>query len=133
MKGQAGPYLSIGRAIAVDPTPLAGDPSAQIRPGGLLARTRARLLAARAVSLHDVSAGLTRRSVGERRRQFGFVRVHDEHRQKLGALSLAGVGADVVAVARELRETLPSMIGRDWAVVDLAADRPFQHRRIYEG
>ena len=37
-------------------------------------------------------------SVPEWGRQVRLVRVHDEHRQELGRLRLAGIGADAVAV-----------------------------------
>ena len=37
-------------------------------------------------------------SVPEWDRQFRLVRVHHEHREKLGRLRLAGIGADAVAV-----------------------------------
>jgi hypothetical protein len=40
---------------------------------------------------------LTMTSIRERDRQFGLVRVHDEHREELGRLRLAGIGADGVA------------------------------------
>src|SRR5260370_17613357 len=41
-------------------------------------------------------------SVPEWDRQFRLVRVHHEHREELGRLRLAGIGADAVAVARQL-------------------------------
>src|SRR5713226_7287369 len=45
-------------------------------------------------------------SVPEWDRQFRLVRVHHEHREELGWLRLAGIGADAVAVAGQLGEAL---------------------------
>src|ERR671922_944716 len=72
-------------------------------------------------------------SVPEWDRQFRFVRVHHEHREELGRLRLAGIGADAVAVAGQLREALASLVGRHRSVVDLTADRPLKHGRVDEG
>ena len=72
-------------------------------------------------------------SVRERDRQFRLVRVHHEHREELGWLCLTGVGADGVAVAWQLEEALPGLVGRDRSVVDLTADRPLQHGRVDKG
>jgi hypothetical protein len=41
-------------------------------------------------------------SVPQWERQFRLVRVHDEHREELGRLRLAGIGADAVAVPGQL-------------------------------
>ena len=40
---------------------------------------------------------MTMTSVPECDRQFRLVRVHHEHREELGRLGLAGIGADAVA------------------------------------
>jgi hypothetical protein len=71
-------------------------------------------------------------SVPERDRQFRLGRVHDEHREELGWLHVAGIGADAVAVARQLGEALSGLIGRHRSVVDLTVDRPFKHGRVDE-
>jgi hypothetical protein len=39
-------------------------------------------------------------------RQFRLIRIHHEHREELGRLRLAGIGADAVAVAGQLGEAL---------------------------
>jgi hypothetical protein len=39
-------------------------------------------------------------------RQFRLIRTHHEHREELGRLRLAGIGADAVAVAGQLGEAL---------------------------
>src|SRR5215831_182758 len=72
-------------------------------------------------------------SVPEWDRQFRLIRVHHEHREKLGWLCLAGIGADAVAVAGQLGEALSGLVGRHRSVVDLTADRPLKHGRIDEG
>src|SRR5919108_3620768 len=72
-------------------------------------------------------------SVPEWDRQFRLMRVHHEHREKLGWLRLAGIGADAVAVAGQLGEALSGLVGRHRSVVDLTADLPFKHGRIDEG
>jgi hypothetical protein len=66
-------------------------------------------------------------------RQFRLVRVHHEHREELGRLRLAGIGADAVAVAGQLGEALPGLVGRRRSVVDLTADRPLKDGRVDEG
>jgi hypothetical protein len=66
-------------------------------------------------------------------RQFRLVCVHDEHREELGRLGLAGIGADGVAVAWQLGEALSGSVGRHRSVVDLTADRPLEHGRVDEG
>src|SRR6516164_9371335 len=66
---------------------------------------------------------MTMASVPEWDRQFGLVRIHDEHREELGRLRLAGVGADAVAVAGQLGEALSGLVGRHRSVVDVTADR----------
>ena len=76
---------------------------------------------ASAISTADV---MTMTSVPEWDRQFRLVRVHHKHREELGRLGLAGIGADGVAVARQLGETLSDLVGRHRSVIDLAADRP---------
>src|SRR5207244_3929413 len=72
-------------------------------------------------------------SVPEWDRQFRLVRVHHEHREELGRLRLAGIGADAVAVAGQLGEALSGLVGRHRSVVDLTADRPLKHGRVDEG
>src|SRR2546425_12771601 len=78
-------------------------------------------------------ARLSKTSVPEWDRQFRLVRVHHEHREELGRLRLAGIGADAVAVAGQLGEALSGLVGRHRSVVDLTADRPLKHGRIDEG
>ena len=51
----------------------------------------------------------------------------------LGRLRLAGIGADGVAVAGQLEEALPGVVGRHRSVVDLTADRSLEHGRLDEG
>ena len=51
----------------------------------------------------------------------------------LGRLRLAGIGADGVAVAGQLEEALPGVVGRHRSVVDLTADRSLEHGRVDEG
>src|SRR2546425_3684914 len=65
--------------------------------------------------------------------QFRLVRVHHEHREELGRLRLAGIGADAVAVTGQLGEALSGLVGRHRSVVDLTADRPLKHGRVDEG
>jgi len=62
---------------------------------------------------HQAADAMTMTSVPERDRQFRLVRVHDEHREELGRLRLAGIGADAVAVAGQLGEALSGLVGRD--------------------
>src|SRR5215470_12885338 len=75
----------------------------------------------------------TQNSVPEWDRQFRLARVHHEHREELGRLRLAGIGADAVAVAGQLGEALSDLVGRHRSVVDLAADRSLEHGRVDEG
>src|SRR6516162_9297954 len=72
-------------------------------------------------------------SVSEWDSQFCLVRVHHEHREELGRLRLAGIGADVVALAGQLGEALSGLVGRHRSFVDLTADRPLKHGRIDKG
>ena len=72
-------------------------------------------------------------SVPELDRQFRLVRVHHEHREELGRLRLAGIGADAVAVTGQLGEALSGLVGRHRSVVDLTSDRPLKHGRVGEG
>src|ERR1700757_284496 len=72
-------------------------------------------------------------SVPEWDRQFRLVGVHHEHREELGRLRLAGIGADGVTVAGQLGEALSGLAGRHPSVVDLTAERPFEHGRVDEG
>jgi hypothetical protein len=65
-------------------------------------------------------------AVRERDRQLRLFRVHHEHREELGRLRLAGIGADAVAVAGQLGEALSGLVGRRRSVIDLAADRPLK-------
>src|SRR2546429_9274245 len=76
---------------------------------------------------------LTKTSVPEWGRQFRLVRVHHEHREELGRLRLAGIGADAVAVAGQLGEALPGIVRRHRPVVDLTADLSLKHGRVDEG
>ena len=72
-------------------------------------------------------------SVPEWDRQVRLVRVHDEHREELGRLRLAGIGADAVAVPGQLGEALSGLVDRHRSVVDLTAHRPLEHGRVDEG
>src|SRR5919109_1495184 len=72
-------------------------------------------------------------SVPEWDRQLRLVRIHHEHREELGRLRLAGIGADGVAVAGQLGEALTGLVGRHRSVVDLTADRSLEHGRVDEG
>src|ERR1700757_3338582 len=72
-------------------------------------------------------------SVPEWGRQFRLVRVHHEHREQLGRLRLAGIGADAVNVAGQLGEALSGLVGRHRSVVDLTEDLPLEHGRVDEG
>src|SRR5216683_2545682 len=76
---------------------------------------------------------MTMTSVPEWDRQFRLVRVHHEHREELGRLRLAGIGADAVAVAGQFGEALSGLVGRHRSVVDLTEDLPFKHGRVDEG
>ena len=67
-------------------------------------------------------------SVPEWNRQFRLVRVHHEHREELGQLRLAGIGADAVAVAGQLGEALSGLVDRHRSVIDLTADRSLEAR-----
>ena len=71
-------------------------------------------------------------SVPEWDRQFRLVRIHHEHREELGRLGLAGIGADAVAVAGQFGEALSSLVGGHRSVVDLTSDRPLKHSRVDE-
>jgi len=73
---------------------------------------------------------MTVTSVPEWDRQFGLVRVHHKHREELGRLCLAGIGADTVAVAGQLGKVLSGLVGRHRSVVDLTADRPLKDGRV---
>jgi hypothetical protein len=46
-------------------------------------------------------------------RQFRLIRIHHEHREELGRLRLAGIGADAVAVAGQLGEALSGQCSGD--------------------
>jgi hypothetical protein len=72
-------------------------------------------------------------SVRERDRQFRLVRVHHEHREELGRLRVAGIGAESLAVAGQLGEALSGQVDRRGSVIDLAADRTLDHGRVDEG
>src|SRR5882762_468283 len=76
---------------------------------------------------------MTMASVPEWGRQVRLVRVHHEHREELGRLRLAGIGADAVAVPGQLGEALSGLVGRHRSVVDLTADRPLKNGRVDEG
>src|ERR1700682_3772258 len=82
---------------------------------------------------HLEADAMTMTSVPEWDRQFRLVRVHHEHREELGRLRLAGIGADAVAVAGQLGEALSGLVGRHRSVVDLTADRSLKHGRVDEG
>src|SRR5712671_7452110 len=73
---------------------------------------------------------MTMTSVPEWDRQFRLVRVHHEHREELGRLRLAGIGADAVAVAGQLGEALSGLVGRHRSVVDLTANLPLKHGKL---
>src|SRR2546426_10507069 len=81
----------------------------------------------------EIHGRTSKTSVPEWDRQFRLVRVHHEHREELGGLRLAGVGADAVAVAGQLGEALSGLVGRPRAVVALTSDRPLKHGRVDEG
>src|SRR5438128_2229612 len=81
----------------------------------------------------EIHARTSKTSVPEWDRQFRLVCVHDEHREELGRLRLAGIGADGVAVTGQLGEALSGLVGRHRSVVDLTADRPLEHGRVDEG
>ncbi len=85
------------------------------------------------ISNHCEDTFTSKTSVPEWDRQFRLVRVHHEHREELGRLRLAGIGADAVAVAGQLGEALSGLVGRHRSVVDLTADRPLKHGRVDEG
>src|SRR5919198_6630088 len=86
-----------------------------------------------ALLLHLSCICQAKTSVPEWDRQFRLIRVHHEHREKLGRLRLTGIGADAVAVAGQLGEVLSGLVGRHRSVVDLTADRPLKHGRVDEG
>src|SRR5438128_8830869 len=81
----------------------------------------------------EIHGRTSKTSVPEWDRQFRLVRVHHEHREELGRLRLAGIGADAVVVAGQLGEALSGLVGRHRSVVDLTADRPLKHGRVDEG
>src|SRR5437870_2917631 len=81
----------------------------------------------------EIHGRTSKSSVPEWDHQFRLVRVHHEHREELGRLRLAGIGADAVAVAGQLGEALSDLVGRHRSVVDLAADRRLKHGRVDEG
>ena len=54
----------------------------------------------------EIHGRTSKSSVPEWDRQFSLVHVYHEHREELGRLHLAGIGADVVAVAGQLGEAL---------------------------
>src|ERR1700748_812879 len=72
-------------------------------------------------------------SVPEWDRQFRLVCVHHEHREELGRLRLASIGADAVAIAGQLGKALSGLVDCYGSVVDLAADRPLKDGRVDEG
>ena len=47
-------------------------------------------------------------------------------------MRLAGIGTDVVAIARQLKKALSCLVRHHRSVVDLAADRPLEHGRVDE-
>src|SRR5262245_14632679 len=60
----------------------------------------------------------------ERERQLLLARVDDEHRQQLGRLGLAGIGADGVAAAGQLGEALSGLVGRHRSVMTSLRNAP---------
>src|SRR5207249_3267103 len=64
------------------------------------------------ISSHCEDTFTSKTSVPEWDRQFRLVRVHHEHREELGRLRLAGIGADAMAVAGQLGEGLSGLVGR---------------------
>src|SRR5919204_1776150 len=86
-----------------------------------------------ALLLHLSCMFQAKTSVPEWDRQFRLMRVHHEHREKLGWLRLTGIGADAVAVAGQLGEALSGLVGRHRSVVDLTEYFPLKHARIDEG
>jgi hypothetical protein len=87
----------------------------------------------RASPFHGERAKARMTSVRERDRQFRLVRVHHEHREELGRLRVAGIGAESLAVAGQLGEALSGQVDRRGSVIDLAADRTLDHGRVDEG
>src|SRR5437773_161924 len=81
----------------------------------------------------EIHGRTSKTSVSKWDRQFRLVRVHHEHREELGRFRLAGICADAVAVAGQLREALSGLVGRHRSVVDLTPDRPLEYGRIDEG
>src|SRR5258706_13734906 len=69
-------------------------------------------------------------SVPEWDRQVRLVCVHQEHREELGRLRLAGIGADAVAVPGQLGEVLFGLVDRYRAGVVLALDLPLNKGRV---
>jgi hypothetical protein len=65
-----------------------------------------------AQSAGEIHGRTSKTSVPKWDRQFRLVRVHHEHREELGRLRLAGIGADAVAVAGQLGEALSDLVGR---------------------
>src|SRR5215831_1048015 len=101
--------------------------------GGLCAAIGIMALASRIFSRRNISARKPSNSVPEWDRQFRLVRVHHEHREELGRVRLAGIGANAVAVAGQLGEALSGPVGRHRSVVDLTADRSLKHGGVDEG
>ena len=56
-----------------------------------------------------------------------------QHREELGGLRLAGIGADAVAVAGQFGEALCGLVSGHWSVVDLTEDLPLKHGCVDEG
>src|ERR671935_985120 len=69
-----------------------------------------------ALLLHLSCICQAKTSVPEGDRQFRLMRVHHEHREKLGWLRLAGIGADAVAGRGPRGEGLSAPLGRHPAV-----------------
>lgn len=63
-------------------------------------------------------------------RQHGVVSVDDEYSEQLCRLRLAGIGADVVLVTRQLGEVLTGGEGLRFAAVDGALDCALEHRGV---
>src|SRR5262249_26860354 len=76
---------------------------------------------------------LSPRMSSEWDRQLRLVCIYDEHREELGRLRLAGIGAHAVAVAGQLGEALSGLVGRHRSVVDLTEDLALEHGRVDEG
>src|SRR3989442_12245430 len=84
----------------------------------------------RADSSHCEDTFTSKTSVPEWDRQFRLVRVHHEHREELGRLRLAGIGADAVAAPGQFGEGPSGLVGGHPPVVALAAGSRLKEGRF---